>query len=201
MPVNFPDQGLSLFSIPKNSGTTLWMWSLFIRTGKKVVDANIYDHGWMCDGDIEPESVMIRRDPVDRIISGYRNLRDKRGLWMEFGELVEKVPELIKSEWGNRHHFAPLSDYFPWMPLGKADHVFDFTDFGLVKEILEERCGISLPDYHAQKSKYDDFTVADAQVVLVQQYWVLDHVAGFGDVVDDTELGLQSERACETGSD
>jgi len=58
-----------------------------MRTGI-TSEGNIYDHGWMCDGEVEPETMMIRRDPVARFISGYRNFRDKRGWWMGFAEFV-----------------------------------------------------------------------------------------------------------------
>jgi len=184
MPVQLPDQGLSLFTIPKNGGTNLWMWSLLMRTGTPC-EGNIYDHGWMCDGEVEPETMMIRRDPVDRFISGYRNFRDKRGWWMGFAEFVERMPELIVTNGDLRHHLAPQSDYFPWMPLEKVDHIFDFEDFPRVKEFLEERWRRELPAYHAQKSRFDDFGVTDRRVELIQSYNVNDYIAGFGDVVDD----------------
>ena len=160
------------------------MWCYFIRMGKDV-EGNIYEQEWLYDGEVEKETLMIRRDPVQRFISGYRNFRDIRGLKLGFAEFLERLPELLKRDGNIRHHFRPQSDYFPWMPLAKVDHVFDFEDFSKVKEFLEGRCGKTLPDHHAQKSYFNDFEVTNEQVELIQEYYVQDYIAGFGDVVDD----------------
>jgi hypothetical protein len=184
MPIQLPDQGLSIFTMPKNGGTTLWEWCYFILK-REEVSGNVYDQGWMCDGPVEKETLMIRRDPVERFISGYRNFRDKRGLTLEFSEFVRELPNLLKVDGSIRHHFAPQCEYFPWMPLEKVDHVFDLSEFSEVKEFLEERVGFELPSYHSQKSYFEGFEVTDRDVELIQQYYVNDYIAGFGDIVDD----------------
>ncbi len=184
MPVQIPSLGLSLFTIPKNGGTTLWHWSYWLRTGREV-QGNVYQYGWMCDGEVERETVMIRRDPVARFVSGYRNFRDKRGLAMGFDRFVREIPDLIRTDGNIRHHFAPQSDYFSWMPLAEVDWVFNFEEFGAVREFLEERAGNRLPECHAQRSSYSDFEVRDEHVELIQQYYLNDYLAGFGEVVED----------------
>lgn len=184
MPVQIPSLGLSFFTIPKNGGTTLWHWSHWLRTGREV-EGNVYHQGWMCDGEVERETVIVRRDPVERFVSGYRNFRDKRGLSMGFDRFVTEIPRLIRSDGDIRHHFAPQSDYFPWMPLAKVDHVFEFEEFGKLRDFLENRAGRKLPAFHAQKSCFSDFEVRDEHIELIQQYYLKDYLAGFGRIVDD----------------
>ncbi|MDF1711326.1 MAG: hypothetical protein P1U90_03765 [Akkermansiaceae bacterium] len=116
MPLNLPDLNLSLYSIPKNGSTTLWMWGYLLQTGEEC-EKDIYANGWMFDGPPEAESLLVRRDPVERFISGYRNSRDKRGLEVGFSEFVRRFPELMASnrEWA--HHFRAQADFFPESPL------------------------------------------------------------------------------------
>lgn len=128
MPLNLPDLSLSLYSIPKNGSTTLWMWGYLLRTGEEC-EKDIYANGWMFDGQPEAESLLVRRDPVERFISGYRTSRDKRGLEVGFSEFVRRFPELMASnrEWA--HHFRTQADFFPELPLREVDHLFDLVLF------------------------------------------------------------------------
>lgn len=184
-PVHLPEIGLSLYTMPKIGGTTIRHWVYFLRTGNECEGDAIYEHDWLCQGSIQEESVMVRRDPVDRFISGFRNFRDKRGLALSFSEFLEALPRLIRENANYAHHFRPQSSYYPQISLGDVDHVFDFEDFHLIREFLEDRAGKKLPDYHLQKSRFDNFEVTDEQLELIQQYYVQDYMKGFGDVVDD----------------
>jgi len=171
-----------------------------MRTGK-LNEGNIYDEQWLCDGAVEQETVMIRRDPVERLISGYRNFRDKRGLTLDFPDFLRELPNLMAQNHDYLHHFRLQSSYHPDHPLSEVDHVFDFEDFPRIKSFFEARLGQALPDLHHQKACFNDFTVTEKQIDLIQNYYVNDYLAGFGDIVDDTELGLQSERIGEAHSD
>jgi hypothetical protein len=92
------------------------MWGYLLQTGEEC-EKDIYANGWMFDGPPEAESLLVRRDPVERFISGYRNSRDKRGLEVGFSEFVRRFPELMASnrEWA--HHFRAQADFFPESPL------------------------------------------------------------------------------------
>jgi hypothetical protein len=185
-PPHLPELGLSVLTIPKNGGTTLFHWIFLLRTGREV-SGNVYDQYWLQDGGWQEETLIVRRDPVERFISGYRNFRDKRGLTLAFGDFVKRLPEMLPHDGNLRHHFAPQSDYYPANPLPEVDHVFDFEDFSSIRAFLEERSEKSLPDYHEQKSHFRDFEVTDEEVELIQQYYLNDYVSGFGEVVADDE--------------
>jgi hypothetical protein len=86
LPIHLPDADLSIYTIPKNGGTTLWAWVYFVRTGGQLPFGNVYDETWLSDGPLMQRKLIVRRDPVDRFISGYRNFRDNRGLTLGFDE-------------------------------------------------------------------------------------------------------------------
>lgn len=56
MPIHLPEQGVSIFTIPKNGGTTLWAWVHHLRTGGSPLPANIYREKWLEDGPRQPVS-------------------------------------------------------------------------------------------------------------------------------------------------
>lgn len=179
-PANLPELGLSVLTIPKNGGTTLLHWIHFLRTGRNSSE-NVYQQKWLFEGGLLGETLIVRRDPVERFISGYRNFRDKRGLELGFDDFVRQVPELVLDDDDLWHHFAPQSEYYPSRPLGEVDHVFDFGDFEGIREFLSERAGRELPRYHEQKSRFQDFEVTEDQVASIRQYYVKDYLAGFGE--------------------
>jgi hypothetical protein len=183
MPLNLPEHGLSLYPIPKNGSTTLWMWGFLLRTGEEC-QKDLYENGWMYDGPVESKTMMVRRDPVARFISGYRNSRDKRGLAMGFPEFVDRLPELMEEDGEIAHHFKAQEAYFPEKPLREVDYVFDFDDFGAVRAFLEERTKVELPDYHEQKSYFDDFTVSGEEIEKIKNYYLDDYIEGFGELFD-----------------
>lgn len=184
MPLNLPDHGLSLYPIPKNGSTTLWMWGYLLRKGEECTE-NIYDNDWMYDGDSEAITMTVRRDPVDRFISGYRNSRDKRGLTLGFSEFVKRLPELMEADSSVAHHFKAQYEFFPEKPLRDHDYVFDFNDFNAIRAFLEHFTKTKLPDYHEQRSYFDDFTVSDEDLETIQNYYLNDYFEGFGELKDE----------------
>lgn len=138
----------------------------------------------MYEGEVQNETLIVGRDPVERFVSGYRNARDKRGLELDFAEFVQRFPELMAANRDWAHHFRAQWEFFPEHPLDQIDHVFDFGDFEEVRKFLEERAGKSLPRYHEQKSNFDDFTVTDQDVDLIQEYFLEDYLKGFGELYD-----------------
>jgi hypothetical protein len=111
MPLNLPDLNLSLLPVPKNGSSTLWTWGDLLRTGEEC-EKDIYANEWMFDGPPEAKSLMVRRDPVERFISGYRNSWDKRGLDGGFSEFVRWCPAMV---WQERAKF--LSSLKSLLPL------------------------------------------------------------------------------------
>lgn len=180
MPIHLPSAGLSIFTIPKNGGTTLWAWVYYLRCGGNLPPGNVYRQSWLTQGTVQPGTMIVRRDPVERFISGYRNFRDKRGLEMAFDEFMEKFPELYNTNRSVRHHFRPQCSYFPDRRLEDFDHVVDFENYGEAKELLEEATGVMLPEIRFQKSVFSDFTVRDWQRALIRDTYQCDYEAGFG---------------------
>lgn len=181
MPIHFPSHDLSIFTIPKNGGTTLWSWCHFVRTGE-IPTGPIYKHAWMCDGPPLSRTIVVRRNPIGRFVSAYRNARDIRGLEVPFDQFVREFPNIVKTSESLLHHFRPQSVHVDDRKIEDFSEVLDFEDFPLVKLRLEEILKCALPDIHLQKSYCDDFTVSDEHIELIQEYYVDDFLAGFGEI-------------------
>ncbi len=178
-PIHLPEQDLSLFTIPKNGGTTLWWWTYYLRTCGRSAEGNVYDHGWLSGGGCLGRTLIVRRDPVSRFISGYRNFRDKRGLELDFDSFVEAFPSLYATDTNLRHHFTPQSQFYPTRPIASFDHVIDFGKFHEVKEILEDYSGAILPELHHQKAIFDDFQVRPGHLEFIRSFYAEDYDNGF----------------------
>lgn len=191
MPVHLPEQDLSIFTIPKNGGTTVWSLVYCIRKGGQLPPGNVYDEKWLSEGKTLGETLIIRRDPVERFVSGYRNFRDKRGLSLGFDEFVSAFPQLYENDANLKHHFRPQKSYYPEMPLSVIDHVIDFHSFHEVKKLLEDKSGVVLPELHFQKAVFDEFEVTESHLSFIREFFAADYEAGFGN--DQTFAN-----ACET---
>jgi len=192
-PIHLPDIDISIYHVPKNGGTTLWAWVYFLRTGGKLPSyGKVYEAAWLADGPACARSLIVRRDPVERFISGYRNFRDHRGLKLEFNPFFEQFPELYQTNANIRHHFRSQSSYYPQLDLSKVDHVVDFDRFTDAKKILEQLSGRDLPDLQLQKAEFSDFEVAEWQAEMIADFYRCDYDAGFG-VPDAWRAGVLEE--------
>jgi predicted O-methyltransferase YrrM len=180
MPVHLPEQDLTIFTIPKNGGTTVMCYVYYIRKGGQLPRGNVYDEKWLAEGKALGESLIIRRDPVERFVSGYRNFRDKRGLRLDFDEFVGVFPKLYENDLDIKHHFRSQESYFPGMPLSAIDYVVDFHSFHEVKELLEAKSGLVLPDIHFQRSVFHGFEVKEGHLSFIREFFAKDYEAGFG---------------------
>jgi len=97
-PIHLPEQDLTLFVIPKNGGTTLWLWTYYLRTCGKTAEGNVYHQQWLSGGGCLANTLIVRRDPIGRFISGYRNFRDKRGLELDFNAFVNAFHQLYETD-------------------------------------------------------------------------------------------------------
>lgn len=178
-PIHLPEAAISIYPIPKNGGTTLWAWVYFVRTEGQL-PPNVYEQTWLADGPLQERKMIVRRDPVDRFISGYRNFRDKRGLSLGFDEFFEQFPSLFQTDGDIRHHFAPQSSFYPNLPLESFEHVVDFENFAEAKLIIERSMGTQLPEIHFQQAVFEDFEVQEWQAGAIAQMYQCDYDAGFG---------------------
>jgi hypothetical protein len=181
LPIHLPEADLSVYTIPKNGGTTLWAWVYFVRTAGQLPPGNVYDETWLCDGPVMQRKLIVRRDPVDRFISGYRNFRDKRGLTLGFDQFFEQFSSLFRTDGNIRHHFAPQSCYYPDLPLNSFANVVDFECFAETKNLIVQSTGVALPGIHFQRAEFDDFEVQEWQAAAIAQIYQCDYDAGFGD--------------------
>lgn len=176
--LSLPEVELSLFTAPKTGGTTIASWVHFLRTDGQEPEANVYDAGWLWSDEVQAEKLRIRRDPVDRFVSGYRNFRDKRGLRLGFSEFLEKFEKLMEEDPNVHHHFQAQHLYYPHA-IEDYDYVFDFSRFGDIKQFLEQRTGRRLPTWQHQKARFSNFEVTGKQVDRLREFYAKDYELGF----------------------
>lgn len=157
--LSLPELELFLFIVPKTGGTTIANWVRFLKTGDQKPGPHVYEEGWLWDDQVRAEKLRIRRDPVDRFVSGYRNYRDMRGLRLNFADFVEKFEGLMEEDDDIRHHFQHQYLFYPYA-IEDYEHVFDFSQFHQVKLFLESRSGKRLPEWHLIQAHYQNFEVS-----------------------------------------
>ncbi len=176
--LSLPESNLSLFTVPKTGGTTIASWVHFLRTDGQEPGGNVYDAGWLWSDEVQAEKLRIRRDPVDRFVSGYRNFRDKRGLRLGFAEFLEKFEKLMEEDPNIHHHFQAQHLYYPHA-IEDYDYVFDFSRFGEIKQFLEQLTGRRLPAWQHQKARFSNFEVTGKQVNRLREFYAKDYELGF----------------------
>lgn len=176
--LSLPESNLSLFTVPKTGGTTIASWVHFLRTDGQEPGPNVYDAHWLWDEVEQKEKLRVRRDPVDRFVSGYRNFRDKRGLRLSFADFLEKFEKLMQEQPNIRHHFQPQHLYYPYA-IEDYDYVFDFSQFPEIKKFLEQRTGKRLPAWQREKADFKDFEVTRKQVDRIREFYAQDYELGF----------------------
>lgn len=185
-----PESNLSLFTVPKTGGTTIASWVHFLRTDGQESGPNIYDAHWLWSDEVQEEKLRVRRDPVDRFVSGYRNFRDRRGLRLNFEDFVEKFDKLIEENGDIKHHFQAQHRYYPHA-IEDYDHVFDFHQFSEIKNFLEERTGRRLPAWRYEKADFSNFEVTSKQVDRIREFYAKDYELGFCEP-SRSEVGAKS---------
>lgn len=176
--LSLPELELSLFIVPKTGGTTIANWVRFLKTGDQKPGPHVYEEGWLWDDQVRAEKLRIRRDPVDRFVSGYRNYRDMRGLRLNFADFVEKFEGLMEEDDDIRHHFQHQYLFYPYA-IEDYEHVFDFSQFHQVKLFLESRSGKRLPEWHLIQAHYQNFEVSASQVERIRDFYSEDYARGF----------------------
>lgn len=180
--LQLPEINLSLCTIPKNGGTTLWNWAHLLRKGELPEVKNVYlCEPWLASHAPVGETVLVVRDPVERFVSGYQNFVEFRELKSSFDQFVDDFPSLFQSDRNVSHHFRPQFSYHQGITPQTADHVFRVGDMRKIKTLLEEKSGKVLPDLQQQKSYSEKPSPKPWQLELIRSFYQRDYELGFGD--------------------
>lgn len=142
-------------------------WELRNRTGK------IGRH------DFDPNSVpkvenliriVVKRDPVKRFVSGYTNrvlFHNKMREKPDFTTFIDNFDKYHKEYSDIQTHFKPQVRFFG---LDKSifTHIFDTSELGLVKELLEDTYQRKFPDIHLQQGG----TNQKPELTKEQEEWI-----------------------------
>lgn len=142
-------------------------WELRNRTGK------IGRH------DFDPTSVpkvenliriVVKRDPVKRFVSGYTNrvlFHNKMREKPDFTTFIDNFDKYHNTYSDIQTHFKPQVRFFG---LDKSifTHIFDTSELGLVKELLEDTYQRKFPDIHLQQGG----TNQKPELTKEQEEWI-----------------------------
>ena len=140
----------------------------------------------------------IKRDPVDRFISGYKNRvlyhkdisKTYHWLLKQFKNKTKHLPEVpsldtfiknFDTYWTNpwiASHFKSQTTF-----LGNKDyytHVFDITELNKVKELLEEITNIKITVPHLQAGGNDiEVPITDENIKWIKKKYAIDYENGW----------------------
>jgi len=201
-----PNNNFTVYDVPKGGGTTVRSWIAFAGTGEyQLAGTDTYYHenptayklldewGYKCVffEKVAGDRICIKRDPVERFISCYKDKVIKEGrlpgvsiddLLNDFEETISKndQPHPSNKDVGYLwFHFAPqvrqlgtVYDYYT--------HVFDISEVGTkVKAYLEGKWDIVLPDLHCRNNKSSTIELTDTQVSKIKEIYCEDYQTGW----------------------
>ena len=201
---------LNIYDAPKAGGTTLRSWILFKTHGdcmlgkgeyvapkrEHYVKLKDYRVAWFTK--LPLKSICIKRDPVERFLSCYKDkiLREnyvKQKYELEYFvdnfELMMKHPMIHPSTktqprsfqrlpyiW---YHFAPQHKQFG-KDLSYYDRVFSMDEINTsLKEYLEDLWKVNLPQIHTRKSKSIDLNVTEDLIAKIKDIYKEDYDLGW----------------------
>lgn len=205
------ENDFAIYDAPKTGGTTLRLWICYAGTGEMMTENpfpgteyfkdnrrsydQLMDWGYeLLGGFGNPDvstKVCIKRDPVKRFISCYRDkiLLEKRcnvsvdDLIDHYDEVVAKVPQYMwdmKTSY-IKFHFDPQTFHFG-NDTSFFDNVFDVSEVGTgVKKFLEGKWEIELPEIHARDSRgvVPELQLTDSQIKKIKKFYQVDYDNGW----------------------
>lgn len=193
----------NIYDAPKSGGTTLRSWILYQKYGRTMLNNTEYNaptnEHYKRTRDVQciwfkktfNPSICIKRDPVDRFISCYKDKIIKEGNCnrVSIDELLDNFQHYMKTfdkphPHGRRvkyvwYHFAPQVYQF-----GKDKsyykHIFDLSEMNTsVREYLQDTWKIDLPQLHTRKAKSSDIVLTPTQIKKVESIYKLDYETGW----------------------
>ena len=196
-----------LRDVPKGGGTTIRNWIGYYLTGElKLVAADsqkvfyynddsvakhIKTNGYVMDlyTPYDGDAVCVKRDPVERFISCYADKIMREGwLKVSLGDLIDNFDEYVDI---NAEHKQGGTDYgFIWYHFAPQVHqlgpskdnytqVFDINEMSDLREYLQDKWSIELPELHCRNNKRRAFRLSPKQISKVEEIYKDDYNAGW----------------------
>jgi len=203
------ENDFAIYDAPKTGGTTVRLWICYAGTGDLMKTDRKVDYysdnretyellkDWgysLLDGFGEPEvssKVCIKRDPVKRFISCYRDkiLGEQRAnvsvddLLDHYDEVIAKTPQFM---WDNKtnyikFHFDPQTFHYG-SDVSFFEHVFDISEMNTgVKSYLESKWDIEIPKLHARDNRkaIAPLELTEEQIAKVKKFYQVDYDNGW----------------------
>lgn len=204
----------AIYDAPKTGGTTLRLWICYAGTGELMTENpfpgteyfkdNRKSYDQLCEWGYDllggfsksaaSTNVCIKRDPVKRFISCYRDKVLLEGRCsVSVDDLLDHYDEVVRQHNKPHHymwdqktsyikfHFDPQTSHFG-NSVDYFDNVFDISEIGTgVKQFLESKWKIELPDIHARSTKgvVPELNLSVEQIDKIKKFYQVDYENGW----------------------
>lgn len=198
------------YDVPKGGGTTLRAWIGYHLLGEAQMEGE-QDGYYVCSPQFsqkllhhanytldwfnpyDGERVCVKRDPVKRFVSCYRDKVLKEGQYgkASVDQILDNFDRLKEIDHPHGHntkigynwyHFAPQVNHLGF-DKDYYTHVFDISEVGTgLREYLNDKWGTDLPDLHARDStkiKGNTVELTPKQISRVEELYHEDYNAGW----------------------
>jgi hypothetical protein len=196
-----------LRDVPKGGGTTIRNWIGYYMTGElKLVASDptkdfyynddsvakhIKSNGYVMDlyTPHDGDAVCVKRDPVERFVSCYADKIMREGwLKVSLSDLIDNFDTYVDKD---ADHKQGGTDYgFIWYHFAPQVHqlgpsrdnytkVFDINEMSDLREYLQDKWSIELPELHCRNNKKRAFRLSPKQIAKVEEIYKDDYQAGW----------------------